>query len=502
MVIPLLAFAGAGTLWLYEHKWLGWAGFVFLCGEALALFLFRKWNRQAALLLPQPSIAPPPEFAPRDEEAWKVVHEYLERIDTGELVLSSKEQLMTLGQEILERVAAHYHPRAEEPLLAVQVPLLFRAIEETARDLATITTELPLAHKITIGDALRGYRIHKRFKPAYDAYRTLYPLFNWKNALFQVLVTDRLFDLTKETLSQWLLKWYIDRLGYHAIELYSGKLLLTQRYAAAALFTPSVASETEPVVAPQLPPLRFLIVGQVKAGKSSVANGLFGEMRAATDVLPTTTGLTTYTLADRRFGTAVVVSDMGGYEDPTVPRERVDAALQAALHADILLFVCAANSAAREPDRQLLARIRQTFTQHPEKRPPCMLVVLTHIDRLRPQQEWLPPYNVVHPDGPKARAIRGAVDTVAAELGLPAEVVIPVCSLPEHLYNIQEALVPLLIDVLPEAKRTLLLRHLQTAREKEQWELLGQQARAAGRFLFQLGSEVVKKSLARVLIGG
>ena len=52
---------------------------------------------------------------------------------------------------------------------------------------------------------MRGYRLHQKIMPAYRVYRLLYPLFNWHNALFQRLVTDRLFDLTKQTLNQWLL---------------------------------------------------------------------------------------------------------------------------------------------------------------------------------------------------------------------------------------------------------------------------------------------------------
>src|SRR5256885_13477956 len=57
--------------------------------------------------------------------------------------------VLSLGQEILKRVAAFYRPADKDPLLAVQVPLLFRAIEETARDLAAVTADLPLAHRIT-----------------------------------------------------------------------------------------------------------------------------------------------------------------------------------------------------------------------------------------------------------------------------------------------------------------------------------------------------------------
>src|SRR5262245_26313064 len=281
--VPLLTFGVAGALWLYERNWLGWAGLVFLCGEALLLVLFRRWSRQHGALLPQPPTALPSEFAPRDEDAWKLVQEYLNQIDRGELTLTSLDQFWLLGQEILTRIAVFYRPDEKEPLLAIQVPLLFRAIEETAHDLAGVTADVPFAHRITIGDAVRGYYLHQKFKPAYNAYRLLYPLLNWKNALFQLFVTDRLFDVTKETLSQWLLKWYVDRVGYHAIELYSGKLLLTRhREGSSPLLTDSAEMLNQAQRA-KTEPLRILVLGQVKAGKSSLVNALFGEVKAATD---------------------------------------------------------------------------------------------------------------------------------------------------------------------------------------------------------------------------
>lgn len=245
--LPLLVFGATGALWLYEHHWLKWVGLAFLCGEALCLWLVRRWSRTDTALLPQPSTAVPPTFAPRDEAAWTLVQTYLDRIDRDEILFEGLEQFLSLGREILERIAACYNPDNWKPLLAIQVPLLFRALEETAHDLAQATAALPLAHHITIGDAVRGYRLHQKIMPAYRVYRLLYPLFNWHNALFQRLVTDRLFDLTKQTLNQWLLKWYVDRVGYHAIELYSGKLLLTRQFD---LSTPPLSAATAEKLAP------------------------------------------------------------------------------------------------------------------------------------------------------------------------------------------------------------------------------------------------------------
>ena len=46
------------------------------------------------------------------------------------------------------------------------------------------------------------------------------------------------------------------------------------------------------------------------------------------------------------------------------------------------------------------------------------------------------------------------------------------------------------------------LTRLKTLRQQEAWELLGHQARAAGRFLWQLSGEVLKKALEGVLTQG
>jgi predicted GTPase len=383
------------------------------------------------------------------------------------------------------------------------VPLLFRAIEETARDLAQVTAALPLAHRITIGEALHGYRLQQKIMPAYNVYRVLYPIFNWHNALFQLLVTDRLFDLTKQTLTQWLLKWYVDRVGYHAIELYSGQLLLTRQFDfSAAVPPPDTVKPPAPSQTVSGAPLRILILGQVKAGKSSLVNALFGMAHAATDVLPTTVQLTSYVLDRADLGGTVLVSDMGGYEEPHVSRKRLEEALSEAQRADLLLLVLSAVNAAREPDRRLLSQLHDHFAAHSELRPPPVAVVLTHIDLLRPRRDWTPPYNIVSPDTAKARAIRDAMQAVATELQLPLELIVPVCLLPERLYNVEEALVPLLMQVLPDAKRVLFLRSLKTLRQQEEWELLGRQARATGRLLLQLGGEIAKKSLEHVLTRG
>ena len=174
-----------------------------------------------------------------------------------------------------------------------------------------------------------------------------------------------------------------------------------------------------------------------------------------------TARVTSYVLDRPDLGGTTIISDMGGYEDPNVPRERLEAALAEAQRADLLLLVISAVNAARSQTEHLLSQLRDQFATQPALRPPPVVVVLTHIDVLRPHREWTPPYNIVSPDSAKAQSIRGALHAVSTDLRLPTDLIVPVCLLPERLYNVEEALVPLLVQVLPDAKRTLLLRSLR-----------------------------------------
>ena len=103
---------------------------------------------------------------------------------------------------------------------------------------------------------------------------------------------------------------------------------------------------------------------------------------------------------------------------------------------------------------------------------------------MRPVREWSPPYRLQPPQGEKARQIADAVQAVAADLVLPPADVIPVCTLAERLYNVEEALVPAILAALPAAERSAsTCACLRQRRDEEYWQVLWQQTIAAGRVL-------------------
>jgi predicted GTPase len=123
------------------------------------------------------------------------------------------------------------------------------------------------------------------------------------------------------------------------------------------------------------------------------------------------------------------------------------------------------------------------MAQRLERRPPPILVALTHIDQLRPARDWQPPYDLERAEDHKARSIREALEVVAAELDAPVQAVVPVCLEEKRgLYNV-DVLWAKILDVMPEAQTARLVRVLLAAGSEARWRRLWSQAVGAGRVI-------------------
>ena len=115
------------------------------------------------------------------------------------------------------------------------------------------------------------------------------------------------------------------------------------------------------------------------------------------------------------------------------------------------------------------------------RRQPPLLLVLTNIDRLRPFQEWSPPYDLRPATSPKAQSIVSVITAATADLRFDAGDVIPVSLNPSApTYNI-DALWSQIVAVLPDAKRSQLLRNIQDLKSDRRWSRLLSQTMNAGR---------------------
>ncbi len=139
----------------------------------------------------------------------------------------------------------------------------------------------------------------------------------------------------------------------------------------------------------------------------------------------------------------------------------LDKLLDEAAQADLILWVSSAVRADRELDAHALNAIRAYFAERPNRRRPPMLLILSHVDKLRPLQEWAPPYDLADRENPKSASIRAAMDAAGGDLGFSEDDVIPACLDPKiGVYNV-DAIWAAIMELMPEAQRAQLVRTLK-----------------------------------------
>ncbi len=476
--LPVAVLVPLGLFWLWRAEALPWWLLAMVLCSAAGYGLQRWLLRRDRDLLTGAATGPDPCWPPKAENAWVVVERLAEEAKPEDWPLDEGGRLWTLGRNTLDAVARYYHPKQERPLLELTVPHTLLIIERASRDLrATITDHIPFSHSLTLGGLLRAWRWKDAAERWLNVYRAGRLVINPADALLSEAwghLRGQAYGAAWIELQRWLLREYVRKVGYYAIELYSGRLTLTD--------TPM----PEPIAAenPVTGPLRIVVLGRANAGKSSLINALFGQLTAATDVLPDTTAeLQPYRLEHDGLDAALIF-DTPGCDTRLLSSKALK---KAVLDADLLLWVCAAHRPDRDLERKILDAVRGWQAEGLERRrPPPLLVAVSHIDQLRPPREWQPPYDLRDPQGMKAANIRAAVETVAGDLAVPVAAVIPVCLADGRVYNVDDALWAAILERQDEAGRIRFLRCLEQRKRVENWTLLRRQLTHTGRWLLDL----------------
>jgi len=491
--LPVLALLPLGLVWLWQAGGMFyWLAAMVVCsaaGHGLQYWLRRRDRR----LLTGTATSPDPHWPPAADGAWSAVDNLAESVTPNDWPLNDGGQLAALGQKTLATVARHYHPDAEQPLLELTLPHTLLIIEQASRDLRlTVTEHIPLSHRLTMGDLTRARDWLAHARRLWNLYRAGRLVTNPADALLSEIWTqlrNRGYEMAWPELQRWLLREYVRKTGYYAIELYSGRLTLTGADPTAEL-TPRSRADLGRTGdgAAGGEPLRILVLGRANAGKSSLINALFGQLTAATDVLPdTTTALTPYRLTREGLEEALIF-DTPGSDTGLLTEKSLPAAM-----ADLILWVCAAHRADRGLDRERLDAVRAWYAARPDHRPPPILVAMSHIDQLRPSREWRPPYDLRNGANGKAGNIRAAVAAVAADLAAPVANVIPVCLARGRIYNVDDALWAAILERQDEARRVRFLRCLEQRKRTENWTLVFRQMANTGRFLLDLPGRILER---------
>lgn len=500
---PIAVLVAAGLYYFWEMGWSVWTWWPLSACFALAYFLGWRWQKKQHLL--KVDFVPEVHWTDRDRAAWQLVEERAKQAASlkADRLLSFPLYVETAEAMALE-LAQFYHPRAKDPIGSLTLPEILAVIELAARDLGEMVDEyLPGGHLLSVNDLRRLKQVADWYPLARNISWAVSALFSPFNTAVRYLASEagmsRPWQMLQENVILWFYTAYVHRLGNYLIDVNSGRLRVgAQRYLelkkAHTAAAPGQTEETDP--ADEVPTVTFALVGQTKAGKSSLINSLLGEQQAFTDVLPATAGVQRYTLQPPGIPTRFQLLDTEGYGNKGPDEGQLKATVEAARQADVVLLVLHARNPARQGDLDLLTRLRAFFEKHQDLRQPSIVAVVTHVDLLSPSLEWAPPYNWREPTRPKERQIGQAVEAVRESLGEYLAAVVPVCTSPGKVSGIQEELLPAIVGLLDQAHAVAFLRCLKAEIDTGKVRRVFTQMLAAGKGILQVFGHEFGKAFA------
>ncbi|QFT11351.1 GTPase family protein [Vibrio sp. THAF190c] len=387
------------------------------------------------------------EWSQVELSIWNDSKHYVRQQLTDDIEWGNVDQT---GLEVLEFVAKKFNKKS----LDFSIPEGLKLFEEVSRRYKLVVKEhIPGIEYLKVSYIKAGYE-------AYDKYEELgqkiFKAAIWGNHLKNLYLNPLkvISDLGREQATASMTKGVVDDMQYAAkqalldevaavaIDLYSGRFSIEDE----ALKVSDVSEVDEKRFAPELEPVRIVLVGQISSGKSSIINALKEEMVAEVDVLPSTDTSTVYNAFVDDNDVRVV--DLQGL-DGNAKTEAV--MLKEMTQADVVLWVLKANQSARELDKQLKDKF-DAFYDDPKnisRKQPIVMTIVNQVDRLKPLDEWQPPYDLDNPTTAKAKIIAQALQY--NQTLLKPDIALPLAIAPEKIQFGLEALKQTLIEHIADA---------------------------------------------------
>jgi len=508
ILLPLISLSILGLLYLWQNNYLllvlaGWLG-ITLAGYGLFRFL-PSGRQMVASASPTTTENLSDKLPDRlDEQAdWTDQDRALWQTMCAVIEERLKEDMPWQGLpdetlELLSIVSSHYNPGRGakssgssgglEYRFTLPEALLVLSVA-SARYRNVILQHIPFAEKVTVASLVTLYDRQQDIRTGYTWFNTIRRTLRLANPLAAAIgelrdqFTNRVFDHLSNNVQRDLKRLLLQEVVQVGMDLYSGKL----KTSAAELqdYRSRAYQEDLQQSAPLAEPLRIIIIGQTSAGKSSLINALADTLHAEIDILPSTDRLVTHRLQLDGAAPMHLIDTIGLDQDSTDP----EMLSQLAINADMLLLTVRANQPARAPDQQVWEILQQAFINLPRRRPPPLMLVMTHIDQLTPRAIWSPPY-VLDSDDRKAVSIRAALQSALNQIGLPEETpAVPVClSAQKGRYNV-EAVAAQLMMLQDNATLTQLnRRRIERGEQAVSWQQRWSQVKNLGQVLGRAAS--------------
>jgi uncharacterized protein len=439
VALPWASLFALGLYWLWQSGhvllWAVGAAALGLLAWPASFLVRRRADKEARLALGE-SAAAARNWSATERGAWDDVLKIAD--STPPFSFISVEPLILAARSVIDRVAHHFHPEAQAAWARFNLPEFLLLTERVSRHLRReALRQIPGANTIRFSHLLWVHQQNSRYgkiaqtgwQVGFGIWRAIRAALNPVQAASQE--TSSLFVENATRVLSYRLRAYATRLfvlevGRAAIDLYSGRLRLSDEELRVAQ-TRDMSPTTEAVI-----PIRVVLIGQINAGKSSLINALAQGTRSAVSTLPATAVAAEHLLELKGHPSIVLV------DTPGINSANENDMLGHVERSDLVLWVASTTQAARDLDQRLLASYRHWANALLLRRPPSVVLALTHIDELRPASEWTPPYNVTAPQGRKEHAICAAMKAAARALELPLDTIVPVAMPPgrDH-YNLE-----------------------------------------------------------------
>lgn len=467
LVGPIVVYMCLGALWLLEHRWLLIAGSIWVACGVLFSVLASRWTRSRQHVLPPIDWDAPTTFSQTDREAWTIVENEAEQ---GEAVsldrLIGVDIYIETGRKLARRLAAHYHPLSEDPIERVPVVDLLTALELAAEDLTHLCRQVPGGDMLTPDHWKKAIKVAGYIQRANDIYSFLLPIFSPVTGLVRLGTQQMMARPAWRNMQQNLLRWffraYVNRLGTHLIELYSGRLSIgAEQYRR---FTRRIGKANRAAVS-ELPPLTIAVAGAQGAGKSRLADLAARACSGDQSLLKarlSASGIDEAALEQLARARFVEVPgytvESGGASERDIATRRE--AVKQAVEADLLVLVIDARRDTVQADAAFARDWDRWFVEHPAIEIPPALAVLTGLDHPDLGGPWTPPYNWEKGQRPRETIVRVRLNALRTALP-PSVAEIVAVGLPEATpYGVLEHVLPALITLAHRAERAALIRHL------------------------------------------
>jgi predicted GTPase len=485
---PTLIYVGLGAVWLAEHRGpLGFRGELLLygvllwvlCGVAFAIYA-NRWTSQERPLLPPIDWERPATFGPRDVEAWEIVQSESEQSET--LPIESLMRFETYeesGRSLARRLASHYEPDAKDPVEHVSVVELLTALQLATEDLARLCREVPGGEFVTPAHYRKAVQAAGYMQRATDLYNYLLPVFQPMTGLarlsVQKLVVQPAWRGMQRNLLRWFYQAYVNRLGHHLIELYSGRLVV-----GAETYRRLTRSHDhgESLVDLTSRPMTIGIAGARGAGRATLQGALHRTREGeAAEVSARLAGAGFDRVLIDRFRSSHLI-ELPGYamDVAGLTPENLAPVVEAASGCDLMvLAIDAGRTDALDAEARFLDAWGETFGGTGLSERPPIVAVLTHSDRPELGVGWFPPYDWASGRRPREVAVRERMEATRKNLGGRVREVLAVGLPPGTPFGVTEEVLPGLAVGLRQADRFALLRHLhEQSRRSRARRLAGQ----------------------------